>query len=86
MFQIGQPNDAPIHNVTVDNIVAENTGDDSIALFNVASGGLIKDCKIKDSFARGILLHNSRDTSLVNNNVVRCPVLYIDTDHNNIRP
>ena len=72
--------------MTVDNIVAENTGDDSIALFNVVSGGLIKDCKIKDSFARGILLHNSRDTSLVNNNVVRCPVLYIDTDHNNIRP
>ena len=72
--------------MTVDNLVAENTGDDSIALFNVASGGLNKDCKIKDSFARGILLHNSRTTSLVNNNVIRCPVLYVDSDHHDIRP
>ena len=62
--------------MTVDNLIAENTGDDSIALFNVASGGVIRNCRIKDSFARGILLHNSGDTILVNNTVVRCPVLY----------
>ena len=80
IFQIGQPNDGSIHNVTVENLVAENTGDDSIALFNVASGGIIKNCDIRDSFARGIFLYNSRNTSLVNNTVVRCPVLY---DNNN---
>ena len=80
VLQIGQPHDDPIHNVTVENLIAENTGDDSIALFNVASGGVIRNCQIKDSFARGILLYNSRNTKLINNTVIRCPVTYVDTN------
>ena len=57
---------------------AENTGDDSIALFNVVSGGIVRGCNIRwqishifttivthsDSFARGILLYNSPTTLL----------------------
>ena len=74
--QIGQPGDGPIYNVTVENLTAENTGDDSIAFFNVAGGGVINNCTIKDSFARGILLRNSQMTSLINNTLVRCHVLY----------
>jgi len=62
--QLGQPHDQPIHNVTVENLRAENTGDDSIAFFNVASGGVVRNCKISDSFARGILLYNSPTTAL----------------------
>ena len=72
--------------MTVENLVAENTGDDSVALFNVASGGLIRNCRIKDSFARGIFLYNSRHTSLVNNTVERCPVLYVDIEESQTRP
>ena len=33
--QIGQPFDAPIKNVVVENLIADGTGDDSIGLFNV---------------------------------------------------
>jgi len=73
--QLGQPHDQPIHNVTVENLRAENTGDDSIAFFNVASGGVVRNCKISDSFARGILLYNSSTTLLEGNEVERCPVL-----------
>ena len=74
--QIGQPGDGPIYNVTVENLTAENTGDDSVAFFNVVGGGVIKNCMIKDSFARGILLRNSPSTRLINNTLVRCHVLY----------
>ena len=56
---------------------AENTGDDSVAFFNVASGGVVRDSNIRfssckrsifssfsDSFARGIFLFNSPTTLL----------------------
>jgi len=76
--QLGQPHDAAIHNVTVENLRAENTGDDSVAFFNVASGGVVRDSKISDSFARGILLFNSPTTLLEGNLVERCPVLFED--------
>ena len=32
---VGQPEDPPVTNVVIDHVVAEGTGDDSIALFNV---------------------------------------------------
>merc|ERR1712083_493416 len=35
--QFGQPNDVWMHKVRVENFYAENTGDDSIAFFNVRS-------------------------------------------------
>jgi parallel beta-helix repeat protein len=75
-FQIGQPMDKPVYNVTIENLTAENTGDDSIALFNVADGGLIQKCTVKDSYARGILLRSSPNTTLTENTLVRCHVLY----------
>ena len=34
-FQFGQPNDVWMHKVHVENFYAENTGDDSLAFFNV---------------------------------------------------
>jgi parallel beta-helix repeat protein len=68
--------DEPVFNVTVENLTAENTGYDSIALFNVADGGSIQNCTVKDSFARGILLRNSPKTTLTDNTLVRCQVLY----------
>ena len=68
--------DKPIDNVTIENLTAENTGDDSIALFNVADGGLIQNCTVEDSFARGILLRSSPKTILLGNILVRCHVLY----------
>ena len=68
--------DKPIYNVTIENLTAENTGDDSIALFNVADGGLIQNCTVEDSFARGILLRSSPKTILSGNILVRCHVLY----------
>merc|ERR1711962_193379 len=76
--QLGQPHDQPIHNVTVENLRAENTGDDSIAFFNVASGGVVRNSNISDSFARGILLYNSPTTVLEGNEVERCPVLFME--------
>jgi len=77
--QIGHPADPEyvfIHNVTVENLRAHNTGDDSVAFFNVASGGVIRDCNLRDSFARGILLNNSPTTLLKDNRLVRCPIVY----------
>ena len=35
LFQFGQPNDVWMHKVRVENFYAENTGDDSLAFFNV---------------------------------------------------
>jgi hypothetical protein len=54
--QLGQPNDGPIGDVTVENFRAEGTGDDSIALFDVAGSdrALIANVAIADSFGRGI--------------------------------
>ena len=44
--QLGQPYDEDIHNVTVDGVRAENTGDDSVALLNVKTGAIVKNCNI----------------------------------------
>ena len=45
--QLGQPRDANIHNISVINMTASNTGDDSVALFNVVSGGYVSNCHIR---------------------------------------
>ena len=90
-FEIGQPHDLDVSDVTVENLAAENTGDDSLALFNVVADAKISNCYIRyrgvqiksvvithcrDSFARGILLYNSTSTELIENTLVRCHVLY----------
>ena len=49
-IEIGQPFDQEISDVTVDNLTAENTGDDSLALFNVVKNARISDCNIKYRF------------------------------------
>ena len=82
IVQIGQPSDGSIYNVTVENVKAENTGDDSIALFNVVKGGVVRNCRIKDSFARGILLNKSPTTKIENNTLERSVVKYIEHDAN----
>ena len=73
--QIGNPQDQAIHNVLIDNLVVQSTGDDSLAFFNV-DNGIIKNCRISDSFSRGILLYNSPQTILENNTIIRCPIAH----------
>ena len=46
-LQLGQPGDDDIYNVSVENLSATNTGDDSVAFFNVRSGGSISNCTIR---------------------------------------
>ena len=82
IVQIGQPSDGSIYNVTVENVKAENTGDDSIALFNVVKGGVVRNSRIKDSFARGILLNKSPLTKIENNTLERSIVKYVENDAN----
>jgi hypothetical protein len=62
--QIGQPDDVPTWGNVIDGFHAENTGDDSIAVFNSHDptgrlGTRISNSFITDSFARGILLYHS---------------------------
>jgi len=54
--QMGQPvPDAVSINMVVENCFFEGTGDDPVAFFHV-DGGVVRDCIIRDSFARGILM------------------------------
>ena len=46
-IEIGQPHDQELSDVTVVNLTAENTGDDSLALFNVVQDAKISDCYIR---------------------------------------
>ena len=46
-IEIGQPHDQDLGDVTVVNLKAENTGDDSLALFNVVQDAKISDCYIR---------------------------------------
>ena len=46
-FEIGQPHDQDVSDVTVENLAAENTGDDSLALFNVVADAKISNCYIR---------------------------------------
>lgn len=73
--QCGQPNDPVINNVLIENCVFIASGDDNVAFFNV-NGGIIKNCRITDSFARGIFLYHCQNICLKNNTVERCPVLW----------
>ena len=49
--QLGHPTDGPISNVSVTHVTASNTGDDSVALFNVESGGSVTNCQIRCCFS-----------------------------------
>lgn len=55
--QLGQPLDEDIHNVTVDGLRAVNTGDDSVALFNVKTGAMVKNCNIRSNLSKFALDH-----------------------------
>ena len=47
--QIGQPCDPDVANVTVENLVADHTGDDPVGFFNVQ--GLVRNSRIKGFFS-----------------------------------
>ena len=68
--QIGQPNDPPITGNRVENCRFTGTGDDAIAFFNAS--GLVANNYVADSFARGILLHNSPNVTVKANTLLRC--------------
>lgn len=77
--QCGQPNDPVINNVLIENCDFFASGDDNVAFFNV-NGGVIRNCNITDSFARGILLYQCENICLENNIVERCPILWVEGD------
>lgn len=77
--QCGQPNDPVINNVLIENCDFFASGDDNVAFFNV-NGGVIRNCHITDSFARGILLYQCENICLENNIVERCPILWVEGD------
>ena len=56
----GCPQVNTCNHLTVFNHTSVGTGDDSLGLFNIAAGS-VKQCHIRDSFARGILLCNVSD-------------------------
>ena len=51
------------------------TGDDSIAFYHTT--GTIRNCRVSDSFARGILVCDSASTQLENNTLIRSVLLKI---------
>ena len=53
--QIGHPNDGPISNVTVTGLLGSNTGDDTVALFNVEAGGRVTHCNIRSTVSQTLL-------------------------------
>ncbi len=71
--QLGQPEDLPSTGHRVENCVFVATGDDSVAFFKAS--GSITNTRIRDSFGRGIVLYQSPNVTLTNNEVVRCPIL-----------
>jgi hypothetical protein len=71
--QFGQPSDPATSGNIVIGFTAMATGDDSIAFFN--SSGSVENVTISDSFARGILLNNSPDVTIVNAKLTRNPLL-----------
>jgi hypothetical protein len=73
--QCGQPDDAIIHNVLVENCTIMSTGDDNVAFFNV-DGGIVRNCCLKDGFARGILLYQVSNICLEDNTYIRCEPLW----------
>ena len=79
--QIGQPDDPPTSDDLVEDCQITATGDDAVAFFHAS--GTIRNCRISDSFACGILLDNSPSTKLDNNTLTRCAVLKVPTLHPN---
>ena len=71
----GGPQINTASNLTILNHSSVGTGDDSLGLFNIASGS-VRGCHIRDSFARGILLNNVSKAFVVgeDNDVLRCPI------------
>jgi len=76
--QFGQPNDVGMHKVRVENFYSENTGDDSLAFFNVLSQAYLTNVTISDAFSRSIFLHKSPPVKFVNVVVKRNPVCIND--------
>ena len=68
-------------NLTVVNHTASGTGDDALGLFHIRGAAVVTGARIRDSFARGILLCDVEDDFAVqvkspsaDNQVVRCPI------------
>lgn len=72
--QIGHGDEATNHNIVENNLFVA-TGDDSIGVFSNDATTIIRNNRIYDSFARGILLRNSPNVQLSNNTVMRSRVL-----------
>ncbi|MGH7939664.1 MAG: right-handed parallel beta-helix repeat-containing protein, partial [Limisphaerales bacterium] len=77
--QIGHPGDPPPSDILVEDCQITATGDDAVAFFNAS--GTIRNCRISDSFARGILLDNSPSAELDSNILIRCAVLKTQSLH-----
>lgn len=69
--QCGQPDDARITNVIIENCTIKSTGDDNCALFNV-DGGIVRNCYFSDGFAFGTRVTQSHQICLENNTYIRC--------------
>jgi len=82
--QIGQPGDLPTSGNLVEDCRMIATGDDSIAFFNAS--GMIRNCRIADSFARGILFYKSPWAKLDNNTLTRSVILKNDETDVHIEP
>jgi len=75
--QIGQEKGPLISDNLVEDCQFTATGDDAIAFYHAS--GTVRNCRISDSFARGILLDNSPSAKLDNNTLTRCAVLKVQS-------
>jgi len=82
--QFGQPRDTWMHKVKVENFYAENTGDDSLAFFNVVSQASVTNVTIVDAFSRSVLLHKSPNIEFNEVKVSRSPIC-INNDLEDVR-
>jgi len=68
--QMGQPlPDGVSTNMVVENCYIARTGDDPVAFFHV-NGGVVSNCVFRDSFARGILLHDDSSNIVFQDTIV----------------
>jgi hypothetical protein len=73
---LGNRGEPPVTGNIVDNFQADGTGDDSIAFLNAT--GVVRNSRLSGSFARCILLYNSPTVELQNNQLVGCPLKYLN--------
>ncbi len=71
--QINQPSDTRGSDVVFDHFMAEGTGDDAVAFFNMGTS-VVKNSTIKNSFARGININNS-DVTTNDDVLINAPLL-----------